>query len=146
MARADAGFLGNFIFDGLAGRVAVSWFDAEFSGAGVEERVCGVVDGVDVVRAIAYYKSGISELAVCDSGGDCGAFLWMDLEEDGIDFCFGTGACGGRCYLAFLVPDDVGNRDWPFERKAHSQEWLCHMRLEMELVGEPVAAVGDPPA
>jgi hypothetical protein len=70
-----------------------------------------VVDGVDVIRAIAYYEFGISELAVCDSGGDCGAFLWMDLEEDGIDFCFGVGACGGGCYLAFFVSDDVGGEE-----------------------------------
>ena len=110
MARVAGGFVGDFIFDGVAGGVAVSRVAAEFSGARFEERVCGVVDGVDVIRAIAYYEFGISELAVRDSGGDCGAVLWVDLEEDGIDFCFGAGACGGGCYLAFFVSDDVGGR------------------------------------
>jgi hypothetical protein len=29
------------------------------------------------------------------------------VEEDGIDFCVGIGACGGGCYVAFFVSDDV---------------------------------------
>ena len=107
LARVSGGLSADSIFDGLAGGVAVSRVTAEFSGARFEERVCGVVDGVDVIRAIAYYEFGISELALCDSGGDCGAVLWVDVEEDGIDFCFGAGACGGGCYLAFFVSDDV---------------------------------------
>ena len=111
MARVAGGFVGDFIFDGVAGGVAVSRVAAEFSGAGFEERVCGVVDGVDAVWAFAYYEFGISELAVRDSGGDCRAVLWVDLEKDGIDFCFGAGACGGGCYLAFFVSDDVGGEE-----------------------------------
>ena len=107
LAWVAGGFAGDFIFDGVAGGVAVSRVAAEFSGAGVEERICGVVDCVDAVRAFAYYEFGISELAVCDSGGDCGAVLWVDLEEDGVDFCFGAGACGGGRYLAFFVSDDL---------------------------------------
>jgi hypothetical protein len=39
------------------------------------------------------------------------------LEEDGIDFCFGVGACGRGCNLALFVSDVVGNGDWPFEQK-----------------------------
>ena len=107
LARADFGFAGDSIFDGLAGRAVVSRVAAEFSGAGFEERVCGVVDGFDVVRDFAYYEFGISELAVCDSGGDCGAVLWMDVAKDGIDFCFGASACGCGCNLAFFVSDGV---------------------------------------
>lgn len=107
MDGVGGGLAGNIIFDGVAGGVAVSRVAAEFSGEGFEERVCGVVDGVDAVRAFAYYEFGIPELAVCNSGGDCGALLWVDLEEDRIDFCFGAGACGGGCYLAFFVSDDV---------------------------------------
>src|SRR5258708_19142137 len=91
----------------MAGGVAVSRVVAEFSGEGVEERACGVVDGVDAVWAFAYYEFGISELAVCDSGGDCWIVLWVDLEEDGVDFCFRDCACGGGCDLAFSVSDDV---------------------------------------
>src|SRR5216683_2743785 len=59
--------IGEFVFDGLAGGSAVSRAAAEFAGAGVEERVRGVVDGVDAVRAFAHYEFGISELAVRDS-------------------------------------------------------------------------------
>jgi hypothetical protein len=32
----------------------------------------------------------------------------VDVEEDGVDFCFGAGACGCGCYVAFFVSDDVG--------------------------------------
>ena len=123
LARADFGFAGDFIFDCLAGRAVVSRVAAEFSGAGFEERVCGVVDGFDVIWAIAYYEFGISELAVCDSGGDCGAFLRLDLEEDRIDFCFGAGACGRGCYLAFFVSDDVEGR-WCRVRAVELGDWV----------------------
>jgi len=100
-------FAGNSAIDGVAGGVAVSRVVAEFSGADLEERVCGVVDGVDAIWAFAYYESEVSELAVCDSGGDCGLVLWVDVAEDGIDFCVGNCACGGGYYVAFFVSDDV---------------------------------------
>jgi hypothetical protein len=139
LERVAAGFVGDSIFDGLAGGVVVSRVAAEFSGAGVEERVCGVVDGVDVVWAFAYYEFGISELAVRDSGCDCGVVLWVDVEEDGINFCFCPGTCGGGCYVAFFVSDDVGahamnrqnkpkesgNRNWAEELKLR---FFAHLR------------------
>ena len=107
LARVSGGLSADSIFDGLAGGAAVSRIVAEFSREGVEERVCGLVDGFDAVRAFAHYEFGISELALCDSGGDCGAVLWVDVEEDGVDFCFSAGACGGGCYVAFFVSDVV---------------------------------------
>jgi len=123
LGRVVVGVAGNFVFYGLAGGVVVSRVAAEFSGAGVEERVCGVVDGFDVVWVFAYYESGISELAVCDFGGDCGIGLWVDLEEDGIDLCVGAGAYGGGCYLAFFVSDDV--RDGAGKQRSNDvkKEW-----------------------
>ena len=122
LAGVDRGFAGDFIPDGVAGGVAVSRVAAEFSGAGIQERIRGVVDGVDAVWTFTHYESGIPELAVRDSGGDCGAVLWMDVEENGIDFCFGAGACRGGCDLAFFVSDDVGKlrRELP---AVQSGEW-----------------------
>ena len=37
LERVGGGVARDFIFDGVAGRVVISWVAAEFSGKGVEE-------------------------------------------------------------------------------------------------------------
>ena len=66
-----------------------------------------MVDGFGVFWIFAHYEYGISELAIRDSGDDCGIILWMDVEEDGIDVRVGTGACRGGCGLALFVSDGM---------------------------------------
>lgn len=69
-----------------------------------------MVDGVGAVWIFAHHKPGVPQLAVCDSGDDCGAILWVDVEEDGIDFRVGAGACRGGRDMAFFVPDVVAGK------------------------------------
>lgn len=107
VAFAGAHFAGDTLFYGLAGRVAVSRAATESAFASLEERFGGMVDGLGAVWIFTHHESGISELAVRDSGDDCGDFLWMDLAEDGIDFCFGDCACAGGYNVALFVQDDV---------------------------------------
>ena len=83
---------------------------AEFAGAIDEKRDGGLVDGVGVVRVLAYYEYAFPKLALCDPGVDCRVVLWMDLAQDGVYLCFGNGARAGRCDLALPVSDFVKER------------------------------------
>ena len=98
---------GDFHVYGVAGGIAVSGIAAEFLVAGIEERFGGMVDSVGTVRIRTYHEYGISELAVCNFGEHRWIVLWLDMEEDGIDFCVGAGACGSGRGVAFLLPGDV---------------------------------------
>src|SRR5580692_1347879 len=91
----------NFFFAGAA----------KYAGAVVQERFGGMVDGFGSVRVFAHYKLGISQLALCDLGVDCGDFLWVDMAEDGVDFCLGNCARFGGCDVAFLVQDGMKRRE-----------------------------------
>ena len=96
-----------------------------------------MVDGVDVVRAFAHYEFGISELAVCDSGGDCGVVLWVGVEEDRVDFCFGAGACGGGCDVAFFVSDDVRRKTNLKNEKEESPSSSGAEKLKLRFFARP---------
>src|ERR1700685_3157406 len=66
-----------------------------------------MVDGVGAVWVLAHHKSGISQLAIRDSGVHCGDFLWVDMAENGVDLRVGYCARIGGCDLALLVPNRV---------------------------------------
>src|SRR5215470_3452443 len=94
---------GNFVLYGLAGRAVVSRAAAELRDARVEERGWGLAGGFGAVWIFPHYERRIPQLAVCDSGFDCGIFLWVDVEKDRIDFRVGVGACGrGRAVALFV--------------------------------------------
>jgi len=68
----------------------------------------GRVDrGVHLVWFFAHHEHAFSKLEVCDSSFHCRLFLWMDMAEDGINFCVGVGACGRGCFLALFVSNAV---------------------------------------
>jgi hypothetical protein len=69
------------------------------------------VDGVGPVWVFAHYESGISQLALRNSGVDCGDFLWLDLAKNGVDFCVGDCARVGGRHMALLVQDRMKRRD-----------------------------------
>jgi hypothetical protein len=129
-------FGGDFVLYGLAGGVAISRIAAEFFGASIEERPGGVVDGFGVVWIVAHYEYGISELEVCDFGDDCGDILWVDVEEERVDFCVGASACRSGCGVAFFVSDGLrAALAWPKPR-AHREATQQSCSHATALVGE----------
>jgi hypothetical protein len=72
------------------------------------------VDSLGVLRLLAYHEHGISKLAIRDSRDARRVILWVDLEEDRLDFRFGAGSWGGRRGLALFVQDPVKTSLEPF--------------------------------
>src|SRR5580658_5938172 len=100
-------FAGDFLFYGVAGRVSFSGVAAKYAGEVLQERSGGVVGGFGAVWIFTHYESWISELEVRDSGVDRGDFLWLDVEEDGVDLRVGDGARARGRDMALLVPDGM---------------------------------------
>ena len=63
--------------------------------------------GIHPVRLFAHHERTFSELEVRDSGFDCGIFLWVDVEADGVDFCVGASARGSGHIVALFVSNHL---------------------------------------
>ncbi len=100
---------GDIGIHGVAGGVFVSRAAAKFAGAGFQDGLGGMVDGVAGVRFFTHHEPGLSELAVRGAGNDCWDFLWLDVAKERVDFRVGAGARSGGCDVALPVPDGVAN-------------------------------------
>src|SRR5712692_1918297 len=95
----------------LAGRISFPRLAPKHAGPCFQKRTRGLVDRFPSFWFLPHHQHGLSKLALRVARFHRGLFLWMDVAQDGLDFCIGTGPRRRGRLVAFFVPNNVIRAD-----------------------------------